>query len=792
MSTGEVPVELTSFVGREEQIRAGLVRLEAANPLTLVGPGGVGKTRLAGRLAQAAQKADPRLRVHWCTLIGVPDGADAVTVERTVAKSLGVEIVTERSARSMLLDHLGEEAGSGPVLLVLDNCEHVAAPVGSLVSAILAEVPGVQVLATSREALGCAGEQLFAVPPLTCLSDAPEGSRYEALDLLTERAAAVGISIGPADHTTAALLCQRLDGLPLAIELAAAGLRSQSLREILARLDGGPGDERFSLLTRGPRHGAHPMHHSMQAAVDWSYRLCDDAEKSLWARLSVFENGWDLAAAQAVGAGPDLPAAQVLDVLTELVGKSVVTADTSGPSTRYRMLETLRQYGVARAEESGETESLRRRHRDHFLEVSRQAAVDWYGPREVEWLSRTSRDLANFRAALAWSSSIAGEEAAGLEIAVGLARLRLQFYLGNSGETIDWLRTGLAATKAAEAPELRLWAVVMTGLTALCQGDLSTAEAMVAQGRDEAGDDGLSVALMALLLGLHAFFALGDPASIAVLRAAATGFESAGAQYRGERAMALMFAGMAADWYGPASEAVELSQQYADETLADGAEWAHGWSLLVSGLALIWHVDALSLPPIKRARQQSGDHWGLMYLTHLVAWAAAEVIKQRPEPSADADHADAIRAARALGGASRLRERYRVAIATLPPFRDANAEAERVATGVLGDDGFRTAYRFGNALHYDEIDALATNEVVGSPDGHDNGCAAPTPWSDLTSAEKHVAQLAAQGLSDAQIARRRVCSVRTVEKHLENVRRKLLIESRTEISRWVPPELLNP
>ncbi|MFC9692245.1 ATP-binding protein [Kribbella sp. NPDC056951] len=756
------PVELTSFVGRAEVIRAGLIRLEGARLLTLVGPGGVGKTRLAGRLVRALGRTGRKAQVRWCTLTGVPDGADEAAVERAVAEALGVEIVTEHSARLMILDHLAELERGGPVVLVLDNCEHVVAAVGALVSAVLGAGGSVQILATSREGLGCAGEELFDVPPLW---------RAEALELFKERAQAVGVVIQAAEDDAAAQLCSRLDGLPLAIELAAAGLRSQSVSEILGRLDG----DRFRLLTGGPRHGAHPMHHSIRAAVEWSYRLCSETERALWARLSVFESGWDLAAAEAVGSDADLPTDDVLQVLTELVGKSIVTADRSDGTTRYRMLETLRQYGYAQLADPA---AQCRRHREYFRVLTREAAAGWYSAREVSYLQRAHTDLPNLRAAIAWSAVTPGEGRAGLELAVNLARLRLQFYVGNSGETIEWLRNGLPA---AGTPALRLWAVTLAGVTALAQGDLDTADEMLELSRTgPVPDDDVAAGLVALLEGLYAFFAEGKAESIAVLRDSVTAFEKAGPRYQGERAMALLFAGMAADWYGTAEEAQELTGRYAADTTAAGAEWAFAWALLVCGLAVIWHGDPNSLPPIPRPKKEPGDHWGLMYLTHLVAWAATATIKQSATP----DRATAIRVARALGGAARLRERYRVAISVLPPFRDANLEAERVAIGVLGPAVFEETFRAAHALTYDDIAALAASEDPGDPalDVVDETSA----WAGLTATEQDVARLAAEGLSDAQIARRRVCSVRTVEKHLENVRRKLMVESRHGIGQWIP------
>jgi non-specific serine/threonine protein kinase len=296
--------------------------------------------------------------------------------------------------------------------------------------------------------------------------------------------------------------------------------------------------------------------------------------------------------------------------------------------------------------------------------------------------------------------------------------------------------------------------------------------------------DAVGAGLTAMLEGLYAFFAEGRAESIAVLRSAVSAFEEAGPQYRGERSTALLYAGMAANWYGSSEDAHQLTAEYVADTTAAGAEWAFAWSHLTCGLAVTWHGDPNDLPPIAPPRQQPGDHWGLMYLMHLVAWAGAATIKQRSAPAPTADRDAALRIARALGSASRLRERYGVTISMLPPFRDADADAESAAVAVLGVDTFAETFSAVQALGYDDIAALVSNQEPAVP--APQGAGQARPWNDLTATEQEVARLAAEGLSDAQIARRRVCSVRTVEKHLENVRRKLTVDSRRGIAQWVP------
>ncbi|WP_232666814.1 ATP-binding protein [Pseudonocardia sp. TRM90224] len=788
---GMVPAELTSFVGREAQIRRALALIETANPLTLVGPGGVGKTRLAQRLVRALRQTDPSAEVRWVSLTSLDRAADQTSVERTVAESLGAEVITERSMWDVLLDNVDELAGAHPggrigLLLVLDNCEHVIEQVGALVSAMLVAAPRVRIVATSRHPLACAGEQLLVVPPLTTPPDvdaettATPEQPNEAMDLLLERAAAVGVAVhvgtGP-DGTVAAELCRLLDGVPLAIELAAAGLRSQSVTEIVRRLRDGSGEERFELLSGGPRHGTHPMHHSLRATMDWSYELCTDAERTMWSRLSVFEDGWGLAAAEAVCTGDTIRREDVLRLLTSLVGKSVVTADTTGQRTRYRLLETLRQYGRTRVPDGAGFDDVRRRHRDHHLAVAAEAAQGWFGKDELDWLEWARTELPNLRAAWAWSHTTRGESSSGLELAVQLARLRLQFFQGNSGEMLGWLQTGLTATAAGGPSEIRAMAMAQAGITALCQGSLDVANTMLARCRAEVAET--SPARM-LLEGLHAFYSEGDPRSAAMLERASAAFEEAGAEYAGERHMALLFSAMASAWYADRAAALAITGRCVADAVEADAKWAISWAGLVQGIAHIWNADPHAALRAERPQRFMGDHWGTMYGTHMAAWATAELV------SGTGDPCDAERVARILGGASRLRERYGVSIRGLVPFESANARAEAVATSVLGSDSFTAAYAEGHGLRYEQIVTLAFGGAEPAPAVLAPVGAVVSGWNQLTGTEKEIAVLAASGLTDQQIARRRICSVRTVEKHLEHVRRKLLVRSRGDIARWVP------
>ncbi len=391
-----LPRQRTTFIGRERVI-AEATRLLTETPLlTVTGPGGSGKTRLS--LEIAASLLDEYPDGVW--LVEFAPLADPARVPQVLATTLGVREEAGRPLLTTLVDHLRPKR----VLLLFDNCEHLIDACARLADALLRSCPQVKILPSSREALGLTGEVAFHVPPLS-LPDSRQVpplerlTEYEAIRLFVDRAVAVKPDFVLTDATASAVvqICQRLDGIPLAIELAAARVRTLSAQQITAHLD-----ERFRLLTGGSRT-ALPRHQTLRGLIDWSYGLLSEAERGLFRRVSVFVGGWTLGAAVAVGAGDGVDRYDIVELLGRLVDKSLCLTDSQGSDPRYRLLETIRQYGFEKLTETLEGPLVRARHRDFYLGFAEDAESRLQGPEQVAWLKRLETDHDNLRAALRWS-----------------------------------------------------------------------------------------------------------------------------------------------------------------------------------------------------------------------------------------------------------------------------------------------------------------------------------------------------------------------------------------------------
>jgi predicted ATPase/class 3 adenylate cyclase len=392
---GNLPVQVTSFVGRDSDVSAIVKALDGSRVVTLTGTGGVGKTRLA--IQVAAEVVHRFTDGAWlCELAGAGDGDDALLV---VAETLGV---TQRAGMTLEASIIAALVHKD-ILVVFDNCEHVLDAAGPLVVGLARRCPGVQVLATSREGLGVSGEQVWPVRPLAVPGPTAElTTMYVApsVRLFAERAHEARPSFGLDDANVASIgdICRRVDGIPLAIELAAARVVALSPQDIAAKLD-----ERFRLLSGG-RRTTMERHQAIRATVEWSYSLLDERDRLVFERLGVFMGGFDVSAAEGVAVDSDLEAWDVVDALTSLVTKSMVLAeeDPSG-AVRYTMLETLRQYALERLSERGDAKLIYRRHAALFAEFAEQIGPELMGRDELRWRDRLRSELDNLRSAVAWA-----------------------------------------------------------------------------------------------------------------------------------------------------------------------------------------------------------------------------------------------------------------------------------------------------------------------------------------------------------------------------------------------------
>jgi predicted ATPase/DNA-binding NarL/FixJ family response regulator len=754
LRSGNLPGDLTSFVGRRGELATAKRLLGESRLVTLTGAGGVGKTRLALRLASQLERAfaDGVWLVDLATL------SDPGLVAQRVASALGLRDDSNRWSVAVLTEYVVDRH----LLLLMDNCEHVLDPSAVLAETLLRGAPELRILVTSRQPLGVPGEQVLTVPPLSVPdADQPPTSpdvlaQYDAVALFVERARACAPSFSLTADNMAAVsqLVSRLDGIPLALELAAARVRVLSPEQILSRLD-----DRHRLLTSASRSGL-PHQRSLRALIDWSFDLCTHSERALWARLSVFPRDLDLEAAEEVCAGDGLAPESVLDALAGLVDKSILIAEATGGRVRYRLPETLREYGRSWLADWGQQDVFQRRHCDYYRHLGRQVWQEWFGPHQVQWASWMQLEHVNLRAALDYGLADRGTASRGLEV---LPALSIYWSVGGSLEEGRRLLER-ALTADPEPSRGRALLMCLAAWLAVNQGDPLAAEAAGEESRRLAKefDDPRSFGHACLFLGRarmsHGDVAAADELFQQALDSAGSAMVTAGA-LRGLAEVAAR-GGDVDIARARLGECVAICEAHGEYWERATALW--NWAVLAWGQGDTAKATELARESL-RLWANFSNRLGIAQCLEVLAWtAAAEAAYER--------------SAVLLGVADAV---WQAAGASLfPDLAEFHERCEANARRSLGDRAFMSAARRGRSLALADLMAYALGEqvkIVKSSPGDEV----------LTRREGEIAELVAQGLSNREIASKLVISQRTAEGHIEHILAKLGFTSRAQIAAWV-------
>src|ERR1700756_1645872 len=740
-----VGAPLDRLVARRHELDAAQRALSESRLLTLTGPGGVGKTRLARELAYrvSSKFSDGAWLVR---LAALSIGAGPAEVDAALISALGISDQSATGPREKLMSFLADRK----LLVILDNCERVLASVRDVVSVLLRQAAHLRVIATSREPLAVAGEALRPVFPLSVPEAGTPAEQLIAdgsVSLLIERAHAVDPDFQISDDNADAVveLCRLLEGVPLAIELAAGKLRALSVDQVVQRFG-----ERLTSLTVAATPSP-VRHQSLRSMVDWSYELCPHNAQVLWRRLSVFPGTFDLELAESVCAFGELDPEDVIDSIERLVGQSILLTGYAAGVMRYRLLAPLREVAGELAEQAGESADLQRRHRDTMLQRAQQIADQWCGPQQDLLIARMGLDHANYVAALQWSAATQGEGQTGGLLAEGRMRTEttlaaitepsaaraeclwvaswIALLQGDRHQAQHWLDELAVLAKQLENPGLDLHVHHWTGLLAMFSGDLDGAvrELQVADdGQRARGDREMELTARYML------------------------------------ACALTLGGHAEDALTISGETVALCEQNGEQNARAYAQWAAGVAHWTLG-----HLDEAerSARTVLKTHRMMADGIGVALTTELLSWIAY-------------DRKQVARAETLAAAAGHVWRTLGTSIDAFGPqlSRFAAGHAPHRRTGRAPDDG-RVGQRFRDL---DDVIGF----VLGV--GDDRGKAG---YADadalLTKRELEVAELIENGLSNREIAERLFISKRTADGHVERILAKLGFSSRAQVAAWM-------
>ncbi|WP_176156896.1 ATP-binding protein [Arthrobacter sp. P2b] len=739
--------------------------------VTLIGPGGVGKTRLAVHLgAMVRQSFEDGV---W--LVDLAPLSNSAMVPEALLSALEIRTTSAQSAAAQLSAYLSERN----LLVILDNCEHVLPGCRFLVEALLENSPRLSILATSRERLGVKGERLlpvlpFELPQANDVLDETAVRRFDSLAFFNDRAKASSpeFRITNENVAAAAELCIQLDGIPLALELAASRLRSLSVTQLLKRLK-----SRFAILSSGSPT-APPRQQTLRALIDWSYDLCTSEQKVLWRRLSVFAGSTDLDAIERICSDENLSQSSVLEVVDSLVAKSILIAIVTPNSVRYQVLETIRQYALERAQDVGEEATLRRRHCQYYLELSQSSAEQFWSHKQNEWISRLRSEHENLRAALTYC--VAGTESSEVSALKLVTALRFHWMLGGFvSEGRRWLDLILAAstdygTEMCRALCVAAWAAAVQGDFAgshqrLRECTLLLEELKTAGNISETDVDDIETQIQTWSGALLLFG--GNPSSAASMFEKALARDRAANRIEGTMLVLCQLSityALMADF----SRAEEVSAESI--TLSDKVRETYVKSVALWSKACC----AWSQGNLKRALEYAHESLGraLVFDDKVMTALNLEVISSALVEQTKYEDAAVIR-----GVASRVWEVLESSIASFGPhLAGAHEKWAKRADKALGSRAYREALTRGYRMSPDEVRARVLGLEVSERDA-----ASDRDVGALTKRQHQVAALIADGQSNREIADNLVLSTRTVEGHVESILAKLGMTSRTQIASWM-------
>jgi non-specific serine/threonine protein kinase len=762
---GQLPAETTGFIGRKSELAMLGALLASSRLVTVTGLGGVGKTRLALRAAAAvgARYQDGAVLAELSAL------RDPELLPHTVAAALGLPQQDDRQHLEAVTDYLRDRE----LLLILDTCEHVIDAVALFAEAALSAAPYVTILATSRQPLDVAGESACPLGPLHVPEDdspvTGEGSSAagDAVELFAQRAAAAtdGFAVTDGNRAEVIRLCRRLDGIPLAIELAAVRLRALDLGELSERLD-----RRLQVLADARRGAVPRRHQALRNAIGWSYGLCTSAEQTLWARLSVFAGPFGVAAAEEVCAGGLVSRGQVLGTLISLVDKSVAIKAGDGS---YLMLDTIREYGAERLAATGTADQVRGRLLRRYLRLAQEFDADPLTDQLARYRALRA-EHASIRAALGYGFAVPGQASAAARLVS-----TLYWYWHISGlirEGKHWVALTLDRF-GSPSPE-RAGALVLHGLALAVQGDTAAGVPECEAGLEMARAVGdAHTYARGHLYYCQALLAAGRNEEAAAAGRAATSLMPAAGDTRTAEVLHQYLA-LLHLLAGEIDQAFDVATRGLRRLSADGGErWTTSFLYAVTGLCLILKGESARGSAVLRkclaARRELGDPMGIAYGLGVLGFAAAGQSRYA-------------RAAWLLGAASPLWDQLGSAAFTgAPGLMQLADQAADSARKELGEDAYKTLFEAAAKCPLEESLALAlsdTDDLPALPEVPGRAAAEDMP---LTERELEIAALVADGLSNREIAEQLVVSKRTVDTHVTHIFGKLGVTSRVQVASWI-------